>query len=409
MNHVREQIKKKVDQLENDAVALLQEMVHINSENPPGNNPELANFLAEKLNRYGMIVDVFNPPEELLKKLELPGPRPSVLAKLKALGFPTLILSSHLDTIPAGDVSFWKDDPFLGKIRDGKIFGRGALDSKGMMVAYILAMTAIREVNLNFSGNIILAATADEEIGGEAGTGWMVKQGILKGEYCIAEGMCDFLCHAYNGVIHLEVSTKGKACHAMDPSKGVNAIYEMAPLICAVKEYHRKLIQRSCTVKGIKHPTCSLGTIKGGTKTNMVPDQCVISIDRRVTPDEKLSDVRMELRQLLRKTSPGAYKAREILMANFYKTDPESELVRIVNNNVKEVTGKRLVVKGRGGFTDGRFFANGLRIPTINFGPGRSRDGNAHAANENVRIADIILVAKVCALTSIDLTNKDLH
>jgi acetylornithine deacetylase/succinyl-diaminopimelate desuccinylase-like protein len=70
---------------------------------------------------------------------------------------------------------------------------------------------------------------------------------------------------------------------------------------------------------------------------------------------------------------------------------------------VKEVTGKKLVVKGMGGATDARFFANVLGIPTINFGPGRFGEGNAHAVNENLRITDLILAAKVCALSALDL------
>lgn len=406
MSDMREQIKKKVDQLEEEAVTLLQQMVRINSENPPGNNPELAEFLAGKLKRWGMIVDVHNPPQELLKKLGLPGPRPSILAKLKESGSPVLILCPHLDTVPAGDASLWEDDPFSGKIRDGKVYGRGSLDSRGRIAAYVTAMRAIQELNLGLRGNIILAATADEEIGGETGVGYLVKSGILKGDYCIAEGMCDFLCCALNGVIHMEVSTKGKSCHPLDSSKGVNAIYKMAPLIAAVEKYHEEVIRRGCTVKGIKYPTCSLGTIKGGIKTNVVPDQCVITIDRRVTPDEKLDDVRKELRQLLEKTSPSTYNAREIMAGSSSKTDPKSKLVRIVNDNVKEVTGKRLVVKGLGGSSDARFFANDLVIPTINFGPGRLKEGKLHGPNENLRISDLISVAKACALSALDLEAK---
>lgn len=403
MNEIREQIKKKVDQLEGEAIQLLQEMIQINSENPPGNNPELANFLAQKLKGWVMMVDVVYPPEDLLKRLGLLGPRPSVLAKLKASGSPVLILCPHLDTVPVGDLKLWEDDPFSGKIKDGKIYGRGALDSKGRTAAYITAMRAIQELGIDLKGNVILAATADEEIGGEAGAGYLAKERILTGDYCIAEGMCDFLYHAYNGAIHMEISTQGKACHALDPDRGVNAIYKMTPLIIAIEKYHRKLTKRTCTVKGIKHPTCSLGVIKGGTKANVVPDQCVITIDRRVTPDENLEDVRKELHQLLEKTSPITYQTKEIMAASSYQTDPKSELVKIVNNNIKEVTGKRLVVKGMAGATDARFFANDLGIPTINFGPGRFGEGNAHAVDENLRISDLVLAAKVCALTALDL------
>ena len=406
-NDTREQIKKKVDQLAQEAVSFLQQMVRINSENPPGNNPELAEYLAEQLKVWGMLVDVHNPPQELLTQLGLPGPRLSVVAKLKESGSPALILCPHLDTVPAGDARLWKDDPFSGQIRDGRVYGRGALDSKGRIAAYVTAMRAIKELDLDLRGNIILAATADEEIGGESGVGYLVKHGILKGDYCIAEGMSDFLCYALNGVIHMEVSTKGKSCHPLDPSKGVNAIYKMAPLIVAVERYHEGLTRRGCTVKGIKFPSCSLGTIKGGIKTNVVPDHCVVTIDRRITPDEKLDDVRKELAQLLEQASPGTYYAREIMSGSSYKTDPKSKLVRIVNDNVKEITGKRVAVKGLGGSSDARFFANELGIPTINFGPGRLREGKLHEPNENLRISDLISVAKVCALSALDLDPRD--
>lgn len=402
MSDVREQIKRRIDQLKKEAITLLQQMIRINTENPPGNNPELVNFLAEKLRGWGMLIDIFNPPGELLEQMGLPGPRPSILVKLKESGSPILIFNSHLDTIPAGNLSFWRYPPFSGNIIEGRIWGRGALDSKGIMTAYITAMRAIQDVAFEYSGNIILAATADEEIGGETGAGYLIRRGILKGDYCIAEGMCDYICHACNGVIHLEIVTKGKAYHAMDPSKGINAIYKMAPLIRQIEKYNQRLSHKRSIVRGLK-PTCSLGTITGGTKINVVPDQCVISIDRRIIPDEELDDVRKELYQLLEKTSPKTYTAKEILVADFYKTDPKSRLIRVVNKNVKEVTGRKLLIRGRGGFTDARFFANELGIPTINFGPGRSREGNAHGSNENIRITDIIFVAKVCALAAIDL------
>jgi len=405
MSDLREQIKGRVDQLQEDALRLLQEMIRINSENPPGNTLELADFLGGRLKEWGMLVDILHPPEAFLQTLGHPGPRPSVLARLKGSGFPTLILNAHLDTVPVGDRSLWQEDPFSGKIVDGRICGRGAMDSKGRIAAYVTAMRAIKELVPDFRGNIILAATADEEIGGEAGTGYLIKEGILKGDYCIAEGMSDYLYHAYNGTVQWEVTTRGKACHAMAPEEGVNAIYKMVPLIAAIEKYHQRLSRRSCSVKGIQHPTCALGTIHGGTKTNVIPDRCVVTLDRRVTPDEKLDNVRKELHQLLEKTFPRTYEVREMVTADAYKTDPKSNLVKLVNENVKEVTGKKLVVKGMRGATDARFFANILGIPTVNFGPGRHGEGHGHAPNEKLRISDLVMAAKVCALTALDLAN----
>lgn len=209
------------------------------------------------------------------------------------------------------------------------------------------------------------------------------------------------------GVLHLEVNVEGKACHAMDPDKGINAIQKMAKVISRIEQHYQVLRQRQSSIPGILSSTASVGTIKGGVKTNVVPDFCSITIDRRIVPGETGEKAKEELvaifNDLMKQDPDLKLKWNEVMVADPYVSDQNSILIQILKKNSKQILGTDLPVEGLGGFSDGRFFANDMGIPTAHYGPGQIVEGRPHGVNENVRIDDLVKVAKVCALTIMDL------
>lgn len=175
--------------LEERATALLSEAIRIRTVNPPGNEAALARVLAARLGRAGI--------ESQL--VETPGPahgpeRAAVWGRLRggegAEGRPALVLLSHLDTVPA-EPEEWSVDPFEGRVEEGYVWGRGALDAKGVAVAHLLTMLGLAESEEPLGRDVIYLATPDEETGGLDGAGWIARQrpDLLEGAgYLLTEG-----------------------------------------------------------------------------------------------------------------------------------------------------------------------------------------------------------------------------
>ncbi len=401
-----DKIKAAVEARMNDTVRFLQEMVRIPSENPPGRYEEIAERVAAECRRAGLTAETIRTPDRILRELKLETPRLNVIGRLNGSGgAKTLIFNAHLDTVPVSTPEAWRCQPFAAEIVDGKVYGRGAADSKARLAGYLAAIRAVQDLKIPLKGDIIYTATADEETGGLAGPGYLVKEGILKGDYAIVEGRCGSVAYAMCGVLHAAVTTTGKAVHARNPEEGVNAIYRMVPLIARLERYHTELRARKSDVPGIPAPTCSVGTITGGVKTNVIPDRCTITVDRRVVPGEDPAQVWNGLRDVAAAAAKAVgYEAsvEQILFAEPHLSDPDSALIRSLVANATAYRGAPIPVAGSTGFGDARFFCNLLKIPTANYGPGREGTG-AHAVNEHVYIEDLKEGATVCAATILDL------
>jgi len=148
-----------------EAVALLTNYVRIDTTNPPGNEARAADFFARILEKEGIDFKVFD---------SAPG-RAVLYARLKGNGRKRpLILLNHSDVVPA-DRQFWSADPFSGDIRDGYLYGRGALDMKSMGAAQFMSLLLLKRTGVPLDRDVIFLATPDEEAGGRAGAGWFVR------------------------------------------------------------------------------------------------------------------------------------------------------------------------------------------------------------------------------------------
>ena len=216
------------------AVGLLQRLLRINTVNPPGNEEPAQELLAETLTAAGF---------ECKFLAAEPG-RPNLVARLRGENpGKTLCLLGHVDTVPA-DPSEWSFDPWSGDVVDGQIRGRGAQDMKDQVAAEVAAAAALgREGWRPSSGDLLVVATADEEMGAEAGAQWLCREHpeAVRCDYVLNEGggvafevegrRFYTLCVGEKGVFRFLVQTHGRAGHASVPALGDNALLKLAPLL----------------------------------------------------------------------------------------------------------------------------------------------------------------------------------
>src|SRR5438093_8273260 len=151
--------------LGNETTEVLADVIRIDTQNPPGGETAAANALARKLEAEAIRAEVFESS---------PG-RGSLHARLPGSGgAPPVILLAHLDVVPA-DPRGWRFPPFSGALEHGYVYGRGALDAKGVAVVELMALVALKRIGQPIDPDVILLATADEETGGRAGAGWIVQ------------------------------------------------------------------------------------------------------------------------------------------------------------------------------------------------------------------------------------------
>ncbi len=271
---------------------LLKKLIPFQSVNPPGSEAEIARFVAEILRAAKLEVRV----EDVQ-----PG-RPNVIAILEgARPGPTLILNSHMDVVPVG--SGWTSDPFVPLEKDGRIYGRGSADAKGPLAGMIVAVEALAALRAELSGRILLTAVMDEESGG-SGTRALVRT-LTADMAIVGEPTGCRLCIAHKGAARVELVVRGKSAHSAEPDAGINAIEGAARVIAAIGEYHGRLKARRHPLVG--PPTAVITLIKGGIKSNMIPDRCEMNLSRRMIPGESEELVAEELEALfrpLRKSKP---------------------------------------------------------------------------------------------------------
>jgi len=347
---------------------LLQALVRIPSVNPHGSpgvdcpgEQACAEFVAAFLRECGAEVEL---------REVAPG-RPNVLGRFPSdrPGKERVILAPHLDTVSVGGMTI---DPFGGEIRDGKVWGRGATDTKGSMAAMLWSLHVLRDRIPSLGHEVWFAALMGEEAGQEGARAFVREERAAFA--LIGEPTGRDIVYTHKGAYWLKLRTTGRAVHASAPELGENAIYKMADVArCIRDEIAPRLASHSHPLLG--SPTISAGTIRGGTKTNIVPDFCEMEVDARTIPGQ---DPR-EIVELLQKVSPGL----EISVSEFFalNTDPGHPLIRLLLQN-----GSRLA--GAPWFCDAAVFAE-AGIPAVAAGPGFI--AQAHTKDEWIAVSELDL------------------
>jgi acetylornithine deacetylase/succinyl-diaminopimelate desuccinylase family protein len=391
-----------IDHCFEEEVNFLQQLIRIPSENPPGRYEEITNFLVSYLRELGLATEVHETPRSVCKSagLESDERRLSVKATAgTARGKPRILLLAHLDTVPAGDSSKWKHDPFGGEIVGNRIYGRGACDCKGRIAAYIFAQLALKRT-LELPFEVCVAATADEEIGGQTGTKYLLEQGALDCDYCIGEGYTFEVFNGFKGMLWLRILVKGKSAHGATPQLGSSAVLPLPQLLQDIQIYQAKL----GSAKESSGTTLNVGVVRAGTKINMVPDSASIELDLRVSPGYELQGVIEEISDIVEniaRSYPDLKFSTEILNKGEAVALPSDHvLTRTVRAAAEEVTKTQVPVTLWFAHSDTVHFLR-KDMPAVNYGVGGP--GIAHSTDEYLDLDELKLSTKAVALAVIKL------
>ena len=313
----------------------------------------------------------------------LPG-RKNLLVRLKPTGKVKrrIILCPHLDVVPA------EDEQFKPTVKNGRLHGRGACDTKGSVSAFFHALLELsKEGNRPAETEILFVGLVDEEHC-QSGSRVLGKKGP-KGDLAIAGEPTQLqVVTAHKGNLWLCIENRGKAAHGATPHLGKSAIHAMARVTnLLLTEYVKKLRQREHSLLG--HPTINVGVIKGGSQTNVVPERCSIEVDRRTIPGETEASVLSEIHLLLKKhrlPSTTIVESRGVPCPPL-ETNPK---LPVIKQFLKAA--KRRKSRGVDYFTDASPIAIG-GTPAIVFGPGDI--AQAHSADEWVDLKQLDQAAAI--------------
>ena len=372
----------------NEVISMARKMVQIDSQNPPGNEKVLADYMANLLKGFGLEV----------MEYDFKPNRPNVVALHKGrVSNRALIFNGHLDTVPFGDLSKWSVHPLEGAIRNGRLYGRGSADMKSSIAAFVCALKHLIDLGVDVNGNVLVALTSDEE-DSCVGAGDILKKGYSGSACIVGEPSRLQVVVAHKGFARFRLTTFGKLAHASAPDEGKNAIYKMAKAII-------KLEQIGGGYKNLKahpllgSPTLSVGVIKGGFKDNVVPDACEITVDRRLLPNESPEGVEKELRAELDKIALEDHGFEYSL--SLYNSLPASEtrtsnpIVGLAKEAIKDILGDDPSIEGMPATTEMSHFVK-AGIPSIILGCGDIKV--AHTVDENLSLEEIVNLTKIYML-----------
>lgn len=392
-------------QREDDMAALLAELVAVPTENPPGRNYRVcAELLENRLRQLGLECGSLEPPQQN----ERNGDNPVCLCAGHGQGKRTLYFHGHYDVVPAHSAEQFQPS------RDKRfLFGRGAGDMKGGIVAMLYAILALRECGAELNGKVTLALVPDEETGGERGSAWLAKQKLLGRNgigMLTAEPTSGVVWNANRGAISLLVEVFGKAAHVGLQHRGENAFERMHRVVTRLQKLKREVEQRSTSfnIGGDQARNSILmlgGQSGGGANFNVVPEKCWFTIDRRINPEENLDAEKRKLISVLegckREGIPLQWEILQEGSAAACRED--APLGKALARGINAVTGEAPRFEMCPGLLEIRFYA-AEGIPAYAYGPGLL--SVAHGPGEFVDLRKMIDCAATYALTAMDILKQ---
>ena len=431
--------------LAQEATSLLQRLIRHDTVNPPGNERAAQEMLQAELERAGFHCELIGADPA----------RPNVIARLSGRSDgPRLCLLGHVDTVLA-DASEWTVDPWSGEIRDGYVWGRGALDMKGQVACEVAAACELGRSGWRpQSGELIVIVTCDEEAGATLGAKWLCEQvpEKVRCDLILNEGageVVDFGDRRFytvvvgeKGVFRFKLTTEGRAGHASMPDIGDNALLKMvevlarldgrqppyddypagsAPLETLVGDVDGNLEGALERVRAVEprladqldptlHVTIAPTMIRASAKENVIPSRCTVQVDCRVPPGLGADHVRRRVEELIGSEREGGYRLEFnddivgnssqlegpliLALADFAeRTDPGSALLPIVLP----------------GFTDSHWFRKAFpECVAYGFFPQRAQSffetaPLIHAPDERIAIDDVALASLFYRELAVDL------
>jgi len=416
--------------LQDEAVQRGREYLQINTTNPPGNENRTMQFFARIFAQEGIPFDTAS---------SAPG-RGNIWARLKGGAEPALVLLHHMDVVPA-DPTHWDVDPFSATVKDGEIWGRGAIDTKMLGIVELEAFLALSRAKTALTRDVIFMATADEEAGGTYGAGWVVKTHpeAFKGARLLineggggsaADSRQQFGIEVTQKVpLWLKLTATGTPSHGSTPhvASAVNRLiraldrlqtYQFAPrIVPAVDAYFKALARNAApewksafedmatTIKDpdrllalqLENPsfaaltrnTCSITMLEGSNKINVIPPEAHAQLDCRLLPDQNPDGLVEELAAVM--NDPGI-RVEKLMGFTPAVSSTDTPLYRAMVSVVqRHFPNANIVPAVETGFTDSHYFRD-LGIACYGFAPfliPAAEEGGVHGNNERISIENV--------------------
>ncbi len=415
--------------LREEVTSLLQELIRLNTVNPPGNETAAAELLRDYLEPFGVRCDLYARVPE----------RANLVARIPGRGEgPRLLFLSHTDTVLA-DPSEWTVDPWSGELRDGQVWGRGALDMKGQVAASAVAIASLAREGFEPGGDLIFAATADEEVGDDPdfGLSWLCREhpDAVRAEFAVNEGAGDrvvvggrvfYLCATAEKMSSpFVLRVHGRSGHASLPSIADNALVKAARYIERLAEFAPEprlmpeteaFLEAVCgaappagdalaaaqavdpTAATMIEPLLALTVaptmISASHKRNVIPALTEVTVDCRLLPGQTQADVEPALRDWL---GEGDYELVWRAGQGGTRSAMQTPLWSAAESFIAEAEpGAHVAPICVAGFTDSHWLREAFGIVAYGFFPVRTMDPDlaarlVHSADERAEVDDLEL------------------
>ena len=411
--------------LRDEVSKLLQELIRLDTVNPPGNETRAAEVLRDDLEQNGVACELYSKVPE----------RANLVARIPGGDGPRLALLSHTDTVLADPVE-WQVDPWSGELRDGEIWGRGALDMKGQVAASAVAMASLAREGFTPGGDLIFVAAADEEVGVDFGLSWLCKEHpeAVRAEYSLNEGAGDRVVIGERPFYLASTAEKmsspfklrvhGRSGHASMPGIADNALVKAAPLIERLAAYRPEasvgpevagfldavlgeqpapdqVLARLAeidqlavdTIEPLLSFTLSPTMIEASERRNVIPGTVELVVDRRLLPGQSPEDVEPVIRGIL--GNGVDYDLETIERYGGTRSSLETPLKQVIDAWVETIDpGARVAPLCCSGFTDSHWLRESFGTVAYGFFPMRTMDPEVaarliHSADERTHVDDL--------------------
>ncbi len=439
----------QVDQNFDELLNLHRELVRVPSVNtgfmPTGNETEAAEYARQWLAQRGISSEILESDKD----------RGNLIAQMPGeSGENKLLLMSHLDVVPVEDAAKWDYDPFGAEVDDGRVYGRGASDCKGLLACQMMAMTLLQRNGVKLSDNLVLASGADEESGGRYGFGWLAEHHPEKiraplavneggGTHLNVAGTTTYLLGVgEKGRLEVKLDVRGTSAHASTPWFGDNANFKVAEILkrleayeaerdtsssifnylssmaiedvatpenvdAIIEEVGSRNRQLGSILRALSRMTLTPTMIEGGIKSNSVPEMCRITCDVRTLPHQDDAYTRKELEGILEGIEGVDVEIDYMAVPNSsdYETD-FARRIREATNLSLERQDLNWIPSVSTGFTDSRFLRP-LGTTTYGFSGSHPEDDplldHIHGTNESIGIKSLVSGTKIMLALAYDL------
>lgn len=316
---------------------------------------------------------------------------------------PRLVLNGHLDTVPVGEESLWRVGPFDGSVRDGAVWGRGACDMKGGLVAHIACARVLSRKVDRLHGTLVLHFAAGEE-SGEPGTLSLLERGYAGDYGIVGEPTGLNVAIAARGVVWLRVSIHGQASHAARAQRQSNPLNAAPTVLEALSRYDSSLSAISHPLLG--SPACTPTAVHAGGQHNATPSECALVFDRRLVPGEAPGQALEDVRRALR-SAEDAYPQLTFSVEPIHNAFEPAEVSKdspVAQHLVAALTGikgARPELYGTPFSSDVRNLINDAGMDAVTFGAGDI--GVCHQPDEHILIDDLRTATHALCLTALGI------